>query len=263
MRSKLFISLLAISLPLVLLSGGQEKTADNSPQKSSIEAELKPIFQEWERPDRPGGVVAIVEKGKIVYKKCFGLANVEYNIPNTSQTVFDVSSLAEPITGMAVAMLEEQGKLSASEPIKKYMPELPDCMDPITIAHLLYHTSGLADWFDLLTLAGWDERDVITTDHVLKLLQRKRKLLFAPGSEFRYSRTDYTLLAELVERVTGQSFRDWTWENLFKSLGMIDTLFRENPQEIVENRAYSINYHYREGYLKGADNLGVVGANSL
>ncbi len=263
MKSKISTSLLVILLVSVSLSGGQEKTSGNAPQESSIEAELKPIFQEWERPDRPGGVVAIMEKGEIVYKKSFGLANIEYRQPNTSQTVFDVSSLAEPITGMAIAMLEEQGKLTASEPVRKYIPELPECMGSVTIAHLLYHTSGLVDWFDLLTLAGWDERDVITTDHVFKLLQRQKDLLFAPGSEYRHSRTDYTLLAELVKRVTDKPFRDWTWENIFRPLGMIDTLFRDNPREILENRAYSINYHYRDGYLKGADNLGVVGANSL
>jgi CubicO group peptidase (beta-lactamase class C family) len=263
MRSKLFILILLISLPLVLLSAGQEKKPENSPRKSSLETDLKPIFQEWERPDRPGGVVAIIQKGEIVYKKCFGLANVEYGLLNTPQTVFDVSSLAEPVTGMAIAMLEEQGKLATSEPIRKYIPELPECMDSITIAHLLYHTSGLADWFDLISLAGWDERDVITTGHVLKLLQRQRVLVFSPGSEYRYSRTDYTLLAELVKRITNESFRDWAWENIFKPLGMLDSTFREDHRETIENRAYSINYSYREGYLKGADNLGVVGASSL
>jgi len=256
-------SLLVVALGSVFLAVGYAQVPAGQTETSSYEAKIKLIFQEWERPDRPGGVVAVVEKGQVVFKKCFGLANVEYQVPNSSRTVYDVGQLAEAVTGMAVAMLEDQGKLSASDLVKKYIPELPSCADGLTVAHLVYHTSGLIDWLDLLAPAGWNEGDIITLEQILKVVGRQSSLLIEPGSKYSYSRTDYVLLSELVRRVSGRPFREWTWENIFKPLGMTRTHFHDNFREVVEDRAYSINYHSREGYLKGADNLSAVGALSL
>jgi CubicO group peptidase (beta-lactamase class C family) len=239
----------------------QQPTA--SGQSPTHEEKLNRVFQEWERPDRPGGVVAVVEKGQVVYKRCFGQANVEYQLATTPQTVYDVGQLAEAVTGMAVAMLEDQGKISAADPIKKYLPDLPSWADGLTVGHLIHHMSGLPDWYELMTVAGWNDGDAMTLDQILKILKRQKQLLFEPGSRSLSSRTDYVLLGEVVRRVTGQSFRDWTWANIFKPLGMTRTLFRDSYREIVEDRAYSINYHYRDGYLKGADNLGAVGSLGL
>jgi CubicO group peptidase (beta-lactamase class C family) len=236
----------------------------NAPaQPPTIEEKLARVFQEWERPDRPGGVVAVVEKGKVIFKKCFGQASVEYQLATTPRTVYDVGQLAEAVTGMAVATLEEQGTISAADPVKKYLTELPSYADGLRLSHLIYHTSGLPDWYELMAAAGWNDGDVITADQVLKLLKRQKQLLFDPGTKSLPSRTDYFLLAEVVRRATGQSLRDWTWAHIFKPLGMTRTLFRDSYREIVENRAYSINYSYRDGDLKGADNLGAVGSLGL
>ncbi len=256
-------SLLIVAAVGVILAAGSAQDPAPQTKTSTYETKLKPVFQEWERPDRPGGVVAVVEKGEVVFKKCFGLANVEYQVANTPRTVYDVGQLAEAVTGMALAMLEDQGKLSAADRVKKYIPELPSCADGLIVDHLIYHTSGLIDWLDLLPPAGWNEGDVITLDQILKVAQRQSRLLIEPGSKYSYSRTDYVLLSELVRRVTGRSFREWTWDNIFKTLGMTRTHFHDNLREVVEDRAYSINYHSRDGYLKGADNLSAVGALSL
>lgn len=261
MKNKISLLLVIVIGILPFMGFAQESSEASRP--SSYEEKLKKVFQEWERPDRPGGVVAILEKGEVVYKRCFGLANVEYELPNTPETVFDVGPIAEAVTGMAVAMLEGEGKLSVSEPLRKYFPELPASMNSLEVVHLLYHTSGLADWSELLTLAGWNEGDVITFDHILKLVRRQNALLFDPGTRYSFSRTNYVLLAELVRRVTGESLRDWAWSQIFYPLGMFHTRFHDNHREVVENRAYSINYHYRDGYLKGADNLSAAGACSL
>jgi hypothetical protein len=136
-------------------------------------------------------------------------------------------------------------------------------MEGLTIAHLLYHTSGLPDWYDLMTAAGWNDGDVTTIDQIHKIMMRQKQLLFEPGTKSLPSRTDYVLLGAIVRVVTGQSLRDWTWANIFKPLGMTRTLFRDSYREVIENRAYSINYHYRDGDLKGADNLGAVGSLGL
>jgi len=259
MKPKICVLVLLIT---VFSAGFAQESADTT-QPEAIEAKLKQAMQEWERPDRLGGVVAAIHKGEIVYKKCFGQANAEYLNPNTPKTVFDVASVAEPITGMAIAMLEDQGKLSVADSVREHIPELPAFAASITLAHLLYHTSGLIDWFDLLILAGWNERDVITPEHVWKLMAHQKEPLFKPGSKYLYSKTNYTLLAEVIKRISGQSFRDWTWTNIFKPLKMTRTLFRDDYREIIENRAYSISYSHFEGYLRGGDNLAVVGSTSL
>jgi len=242
---------------------GLAQQAQAPAQPQTIQEKLARVFQEWERPDRPGGVVAVVEKGQVVFKRCFGQANVEYQLPIGPQTAFDVGQLAEAVTGMAVAMLEDQGKISAADPVKKYLPDLPPYADGLTVAHLIHHTSGLPDWYELITAAGWNDGDGITANHIHKILGRQKQLLFDPGSKSSPSRTDYALLAQVVRSVTGQSLRDWAWTYIFKPLGMTRTLFRDSYREIVEDRAYSINYHPRDGYLKGADNLGAVGSLGL
>ena len=256
--------------PLVLFSAIVVMTVPALAQQTNapaplqtVEQKLNRVFQEWERPDRPGGVVAVIEKGNVVFKKCFGQANVEYQIATTPKTAFDVGQLAEVITGMAVAMLEEQGKLAASDPLKKYLPVVPAYADAVTIGHLVHHTSGFPDWYELMTAAGWNDGDVVTVEQVHKIMMRQKRLLFEPGTKSYPSRTDYVLLGAVVRVVTGQSLRDWAWANIFKPLGMTRTLFRDSYREVIENRAYSINYHYRDGDLKAADNLGAVGSMGL
>jgi len=256
-----FSFLVSILVLFAVSAMAQQPTGSAQPPK--YDEKLNRVFQEWERPDRPGGVVAVVEKGQVVYKRCFGQANVEYQLATTPQTAFDVGQLAEAVTGMALAMLEEQGKISAADPVKKYLAELPAYADGLTIAHLIHHMSGLPDWYELMTAAGWNEGDAMTPDQIHKILKRQKQLLFEPGTKSLPSRTDFVLLGEVVRRVTGQSLRDWTWANIFKPLGMTRTLFRDSYRETVEDRAYSINYHYRDGYLRGADNLGAVGSLGL
>lgn len=260
MKYRLLFVLSAVVV-LAALVPSQQTSAPAQPQ--TVEQKLDRVFQEWERPDRPGGVVAVIEEGKVIYKKCFGQANVEYQITTTPRTVFDVGQLAEAVTGMAVAMLEEQGKLAASDPVKKYLPVVPSYADGVTIGHLVHHTSGFPDWYELMTAAGWNDGDVVTVDQVHKIMMRQKQLLFEPGTKSFPSRTDYVLLGAVVRVVTGQSLRDWAWDNIFKPLGMTRTLFRDSYREVIENRAYSINYHYRDGDLKGADNLGAVGSMGL
>jgi CubicO group peptidase (beta-lactamase class C family) len=248
-------------LGFALSAFAQPATFAAKPQ--TLQDKLARVFQEWERPDRPGAVAAIVEKGQVVFKRCFGQADVEYRIPTQPLTAFDVGQLAEVVTGMAVAMLEDRGKISAADPVKKYLPDLPACADGITLGHLITHTSGLPDWYDLMSAAGWNDGDAMTLEQVRKILKRQKELLFEPGTKSFASRTDYVLLAEVIRQVTGQSFQDWAWSEIFKPLGMTRTLFRGSYRETIEDRAHSINYSYRDGYLKGADNLGVVGSGGL
>lgn len=236
---------------------------ENKTEPLSIEQRMEKVLFEWNRLDRPGVSVTVVKDGKVVFQKAYGLASMEYDIHNTSKTLFDTVSIAKPITGMAIAMLEAQGKISLEDDIRKYIPELPDFGKTITIGHLLYHTSGIRDWSKTLPAAGWDLEDVITLDHIMGIIKRQQKLQFNPGSQYRFSNTNYNLLAETVKRVTGQSFREWTWGNIFRPLGMIKTVVRDQLGEPIENQAYGYDYQPLRGYRKSGDNFYAVGSHCV
>ncbi len=228
----------------------------------SLAARVDALFAPWDRPDVPGAAVAVMKDGEIVYQRGYGSANLEYDIPITPSTVFLLASVSKQFTAFAVAMLADQGLLSLDDDVRQYVPELPDYGKPITVRHLIHHTSGLRDEFDLLAMAGYHMDDVITKETILNLAYRQQALNFMPGREHLYSNTGYTLLAEIVERVTGQSFRAWTTENLFEPLGMAHSHFHDDHQMIVKNRAQGY-YQDSGSYKKQVVNYASVGASGL
>jgi CubicO group peptidase (beta-lactamase class C family) len=227
-------------------------------------AQVEALLDACEQPDTPGGyAVAIIKDGKVVFKKSYGCANCEHDIPFTSSTVFDFASVAKQFTGYAVASLVEQGQLSLDDDIRQYLPELPDFGETITVRHLLYHTSGIRDWVALVKLSGRSETDVITDEFLMNIVTHQRELNFKPGERFLYSNTGYFLLAQIVSRVTGQSFREWTDENIFDPLGMHDTLFLDDYSEIVEGRASSYKHGPSGTFANYPSNLTAYGCSSL
>lgn len=222
------------------------------------------LFATWDKPETPGAAIAVIKDGAVVYKRGYGSANLEYNVPITPQTVFHVASVSKQFTAFAIALLASQGKLSLDDDIRKHLPEVPDFGKKITIRHLIHHTSGLRDQWTLLGMAGWRLDDVITKEHIMKMVRHQKELNFDPGAENLYSNTGYTLLAVIVERVSGQSFRDYTDANIFKPLGMTNTHFHDDHERIVKNRAYSYASAGPGGGFKAAPlNYANVGATSL
>ncbi|HMU71954.1 MAG TPA: serine hydrolase domain-containing protein, partial [Ferruginibacter sp.] len=187
----------------------------------------------------PGAAVAIVKDGRVVFKKGYGMADLEQDKPITPQTVFNIASVSKQFTAFAIYLLESEGRLSFEDDIRKYISELPAYSKPIRIRHLLSHTSGLRDQWALLGLAGWRQDDVFTTEQILKLLARQKELNYVPGTTFSYCNSGYTLLAEIVRRVSGRSFADYTREKIFTPLGMTNTRFYDNHESLVKNRAQS------------------------
>lgn len=209
-----------------------------------------------------GVSVAIVKDGEVVFKKGYGMANLEYDIPISSQTIFHVASVSKQFTTFAIYLLEKEGKIKFTDDVRKYIPELPIYAKPITIDHLCSHTSGLKDQWALLTLAGWRMDDVITTEQILKLVSKQTELNFVPGTQFKYSNTGFTLLAEIVRRVSGKTFAEFTGEKIFEPLKMHNTQFYDDCNRIVKNRAYS--YGTENGYYEKRNlNYSTVGATSL
>lgn len=250
--------LLTAFLALALFSS--TAIAQNSPD--ALAAKVDKLFAIWDKPDSPGAAIAIIKDGAVVYKRGYGIANLEYDISITPATVFHVASVSKQFAAFAVAMLASEGKLSLDDDIRKHLPEVADFGKKITIRHLIHHTSGLRDQWELLAMAGWRLDDVITKEHIMKMVSHQKELNFEPGQEHLYSNTGYTLLAVIAERVSGQSFRDFTAEKIFKPLGMNTTHFHDNHQMIVKNRAYSYG-PTSGGFQLLPLNYANVGATSL
>jgi CubicO group peptidase (beta-lactamase class C family) len=209
-----------------------------------------------------GVAAAVVKDGQVIFRKGYGMANLEYDIPNSPKTIFHIASVSKQFTAFAVYLLEKQGKISFDDDIRKYIPELPVYGKPITIRHLLSHTSGLKDQWSLITLAGWRMDDVISTEQILKIISSHKELNFVSGTSFRYSNTGFTLLAEMVKRVSGKSFADFTKEHIFAPLKMDNTQFYDDNNKIVRNRAYSYGIKHQQ-YEKRNLNYSTVGPTSL
>jgi len=212
--------------------------------------------------ETPGATVAVQQGGKIVFSKGYGYADLEYGIKNTPSTIFHIASVSKQFTAFAIAMLADQGKLNLNDDIRKYLPELHDFGSVITINHLVHHTSGLRDQWSLLMMAGWRLDDVITKDQIMRVISRQTDLNFKPGNEMLYCNTGYTLMAEIVSRVTGEPFPEWCKKNIFDPLAMKNTLFYDDHEKIVKNRAYSY-YEVNGGFKKSVLSYANAGATSL
>jgi CubicO group peptidase (beta-lactamase class C family) len=176
-----------------------------------------------------------------------------------------VASISKQFTAATIVMLAQEGKLSLDDEVRKYIPELPDFGPPVTIRHLIHHTSGLRDQWSLLSLAGWRySLDLITDDDVLTVISREKDLNFRPGERHLYCNTGYTLLGQIVKRVSGQSLREFTTKRLFGPLGMSSTHFRDDHAEVVKNMAYGYVRDKGTGAFRlSLTNFDTVGATSL
>jgi uncharacterized protein (TIGR03067 family) len=233
------LHLLPSVLFLIACSSHAADGPARAPSPGPIAAEVDALFAEWAKPDSPGCAVAVVRGGRVVHAKGYGMADLEHGVPITPRTVFYVGSVSKQFTAYAVVRLAQQGKLSLDDEARKYLPELHDFGKPVTIRQLIHHTSGLRDYFELFKLAGTREGDLITQKDLLGVIWKERELNFPPGERHQYSNSNYALLATIVERVTGEPFRDWMAHNVFAPLGMSQTLVCDDHQRIIKDRAWS------------------------
>jgi CubicO group peptidase (beta-lactamase class C family) len=204
-----------------------------------LSAKVDKLFGIIDRNTSPGCAVAVIKDGRILHKAGYGVADLDHDIPITPSTIFQVGSMSKQFTATAIVLLAQDGKLSLDDDVRKHLPEIPDFGERITIRHLLHHTSGVRDQLQLLALTGWRyTQDLITDEDVMDAIVRQKALNFRPGSEYMYSNTNYTLLAQIVERVSGKSFREFTTTRIFQPLGMSRTHFRDEFGEVVKGQAY-------------------------
>jgi CubicO group peptidase (beta-lactamase class C family) len=203
----------------------------------TVSAQIDELFAERNNSAAPGLVAAVIQDGRIVYENAFGMADLERGVALTPRSVFEIGSVSKQFTAMCILLLEQDGKLSLDDDVRAYFPELPEYEHPITIRHLLHHTSGIRDIETLVPLAGWHYTNYYSPARQLELITRQQELNFAPGTKFLYSNSGYLLLAYLVERVSGQTLRGFAEERIFRPLGMRHTVFWDTPGQIIKDRA--------------------------
>ncbi len=220
------------------------------------------LFRKYIDDDQPGAAVVVVKDGVVVHKNTYGVADYENQVPLSTSSVFDVASVSKQFLGYAVALLEQEGKLSLQDDVRNYIPEFPDFGHTITLGHLLFHQSGLRDWPSVMLLAGVGFDDALTFEQILSMVYRQEALNFVPGSRYLYSNTGYNVLVEVIQRITKQSFRAWTSEHIFQPLGMKNTFFRDQLNESIPNAVKS--YYEEEDKPKlSTNNLTALGSSSL
>tara|TARA_R110001632_G_scaffold65_12_gene288 strand:+ start:214 stop:1890 length:1677 start_codon:yes stop_codon:yes gene_type:complete len=244
-----------IRILIIYLSIFSANAQSSIPEQASIDA----IFSRWESPDSPGGTVGIIKEGKLIFAKGYGLANLDYNIPNESKTVFRIGSTSKQFTAACIVLLSQQGKLSLEDRLIKFFPNFPAYANDITIQHLLNHTSGVRDYLILARLSGLSSDDHYTDKMVGKWLANQQELNFNPGDEYLYSNSGYWLLSQIVKKVSGVSMAEYAKENIFIPLEMNNTHFHNDHKQIVKNRASGYRPNRKGGYSINMTTLDMIG----
>ena len=195
------------------------------------------VFAQFDGTNRPGCAVGVGQAGLPTYLRGYGMSDLQHGVPITPQSIFHVASVSKQFTAFAVGLLAQDGKLSLDDEVRKYIPELPDYGKKITLRHLIYHTSGIRDQWELLGMAGWRyPDDLFTQEDVLDIVVRQKELNFSPGDEYVYSNSGYSLLAIIVQRVSGKSLREFADLRIFQPLGMANTHVHDDHAMIVPGR---------------------------
>jgi CubicO group peptidase (beta-lactamase class C family) len=221
------------------------------------------IFAQWDTTTTPGCALAVVKDGRIIYKRGYGMAKLEDNLVMTPDKIFDIGSVSKQFTATCIAMLVRDGKISLADDIRKYFPDLPQYGRPITVQHLIHHTSGLRDYNGLLELAGFrPESDCPNVDEALEIVFRQKELNYPTGDEYSYTNTGYFLLGQIVEKVSGKSLNRFAQERIFEPLGMSHTLYQDDHRQIIKNRATGYT-QAEKGYRLNMSNWDETGDGNI
>jgi CubicO group peptidase (beta-lactamase class C family) len=264
MRIVIFATVL-LSLLLTDTAKAQQNfwTGSNVYITDSTKNKIDNLFKKWDSPNSPGGAVGIIRNDSLLYAKGYGMANLEQHICMTPQSIFYMCSLSKQFTGYAITLLVSKGKVKLDDDIHVYLPWMPDFGKKVTVSHLLHHTSGIRDDIDLAAIAGLSLDGILTQTGALQLLKRQHALNFEPGEKFSYSNSNYVLLSEIIKKVSGQTYRSFMDSAIFKPLGMVNSRFVDDYQEIIANRVPS--YYSTDGkvYKNTYQNIYTLGDGGL
>lgn len=242
LRSRILTAMRDATVCVILLA--VMAPAASAQMKTSNKARADALFAEYSKGVAPGASAMVIRDGKVIYKRATGYADVEAKTKARTTTNYRLASVSKQFTAMAVMILVEQKKLSLDAALTELFPDFPEYGAQVRVRHLLNHTSGLLAYEDLMP----EDRKVPLLDRdVLNIMRRQSRTYFAPGERYRYSNSGYAVLAQIVERVSGQSFADFMRQNIFAPLKMKDTIVIERDHPRVVRRAY--------GYSKRANGI--------
>jgi CubicO group peptidase (beta-lactamase class C family) len=251
------------SLTLFLLALSFMVLADTNTLSKEQTQAVDEIFSEWDKTDTPGCALGIIKDGQLIYSRGYGMANLEYNLPNNSQSVFRIGSTSKQFTAASIIILAQKGKLSLDDTLHKFFPDFPDYAKNITVRHLLNHTSGIKNYLTLAILKGWNYIDNFTHKDVMRWLTNQTELNFEPGQEYGYSNSGYWLLGQIINQVAEMSPADFAMQEIFKPLGMNSTHFNNDYTQIVKNRATGYMPHGEGKYHIRMTTLDMTGAGGI
>ena len=211
---------------LLLVPGALRAQAASDPR-------VDRIFAAYDRADSPGCAVGVVRDGRFVLQRGYGAADLDHAIPNGPAMVYYVGSVSKQFTAAAIGLLALDGRISLDDPVRKWVPELPDYGTPLTVRHLVHHTSGIRDIYSLMSLRGDRLEDVYPDSQAVALITRQKATAFTPGTRYSYSNSGYLLLGLIVRRASGQSLREFAQARIFGPLGMTRTHFHDDGQHVL------------------------------
>ena len=238
MTKPLYLKYLFVVITVLSLNAQFTSHAQN------LESKIDSLLLAKYAPDAPGADFLIARNGKIIYKKAFGLANLELNVPMKTDNVFEIGSMTKQFTAISVLMLLEKGKLNLDDEITKFIPDYPTNGHTITIHHLLTHTSGIKSYTSMKGLNAIANKDLTP----LELIDffKNETMDFAPGDQFKYSNSGYVILGYIIETTSGKTYADFVEEHIFKQLQMTASQYASH-RTVIQRRASG--YREKDGYI--------------
>ncbi|MFT5751639.1 MAG: CubicO group peptidase (beta-lactamase class C family) [Dokdonia sp.] len=226
-------------------------------------AQVDAVFADWNKTDSPGASVGIIKDGQLVYGRGYGQANMEYDIPNATTSVFRIGSTSKQFTAACIVLLAQEGKLSLDDTLDSFFPDFPAYAKDITVRHLLHHTSGIRDYLTLASLSGLSDDDFYTNDTLMNWLQNQNELNFIPGEEHLYSNSGYWLMSQIVQKAANMTMAKYAKINIFNKLEMNNTHFHDDHTAIVKNRASGYAPTQNGSFVISMTTLNMIGDGGI
>ena len=236
---RVVIALVTILSCISCTGQGQDPSELSKQQLAKIDR----LFRDFDKMDSPGYAIGISKGTKTLYKKGYGSANLDYEIPITPSSAFDIASVSKQFTAACIALLIMEGKLTLETPIVEFIPELKKYADTIRLKHLIYNSSGIIDYHRLPRPDGksWITFNYFDIDYCIKMSLGMDTLAFKPGEKWDYCNMNFMLLTKIIEEISGESFRDFSRKRLFEPLGMKHTLINNDITQVIKNRVTPYN----------------------